>query len=185
MKKFIIAVILTIVSFHITQAQRMLSGQKGLEIGGGLLSKSIKRDYFYNITLSVHTKGGSYWIWRAEYNHQFSDYRGWQIPLETYTGEIGYSIKLLSNPRKNLALNGGLTAVAGYEMINKGDSLLFDGAKILSQDNFIYGAGFDLSLETYISDRIVFLLHGRSKLIWGTDLKLFRPSAGIGLRFNF
>lgn len=178
-------VFLTLVSYHMVNAQRMLPGQKGLEVSGGLLSKSVARDYFVNLTLTSNSKSGNYWIWRAEYSHQLVDYRALQIPLETYTGEIGYSVKLLADSRKNIALNSGIIAIAGYETINKGDSILFDGAKIISRDNFIYGGGLDLSLETYISDHFVFVLHGRSNLVWGTDLKLFRPSAGLGIRYNF
>lgn len=63
--------------------------------------------------------------------------------------------------------------------------MLYDGARILSEDNFVYGAGGRLSLETYLSDQVVFLIQGRTKVLWGTDLEQFRPSAGVGLRFNF
>jgi hypothetical protein len=31
-----------------------------------------------------------------------------------------YSVKLLSDSRKFITLNGGVTGVAGYEMVNKG-----------------------------------------------------------------
>lgn len=86
---------------------------------------------------------------------------------------------------KNITLNAGVTGVVGCESINRGEELLFDGAKIVSEDNFIYGAGGRLSLETYLSDRFVLVLQGRTKVFWGTDLKQFRPSAGVGLRFNF
>jgi len=63
--------------------------------------------------------------------------------------------------------------------------MLYDGAKIVSEDNFIYGAGGRITFETYLSDRFVFILQGRTKVLWGTDLKQFRPSVGVGLRFNF
>lgn len=98
---------------------------------------------------------------------------------------MGYSLQLLGDVRKTITLNAGLTAVAGYETINHNKVTLYDGATILNKENFIYGAGGRLSLETYLSDRFVLLLQGRTKLMWGTDLKQFRPSAGAGLRFNF
>ena len=75
--------------------------------------------------------------------------------------------------------------MVGYETINRGETVLFDGAKILTEDNFIYGAGGRLSFETYLSDRFVLVLQGRTKVLWGTDMEKFRPSAGFGLRFNF
>jgi hypothetical protein len=82
-------------------------------------------------------------------------------------------------------LNFGITSVVGYESINRGETMLYDGAKILDEDNFVYGAGGRLTFETYLSDRFVLVLQGRTKVLWGTDLEQFRPSAGIGLRFNF
>ncbi len=45
--------------------------------------------------------------------------------------------------------------------------MLYDGAKILSEDNFIYGAGGRLTFETYLSDRFVLVLQGRTKVLMG------------------
>src|SRR5690554_6687226 len=185
MMKYIFAVVLAMWSITAVQAQRMLPKQKGLEVNAGMLSKEISDNYYLNLTLTVNGKNGNYWIYGAEYTHQFSDYRDIQIPLETYTGEVGYSLQLLSDTRKTFTLNAGLTAVAGYETINRSEAILYDGAKILSEDNFIYGGGGRLSFETYLSDRFVLLLQGRTKVLWGTDLHRLRPSAGMGLRFNF
>ncbi|WP_204350414.1 conjugal transfer protein TraO, partial [Klebsiella pneumoniae] len=70
----------------------------------------------------------------------------------------GYSFFLLGDARKNIALNLGITGVFGYETINKGEPMLNDGAKLLSDDNFIYGAGGRLTFETYLSDRFVLVL---------------------------
>jgi hypothetical protein len=91
----------------------------------------------------------------------------------------------LGDARKNITLNAGITGVIGYENINRGEAMLDDGAKIVSEDNFIYGAGGRLTFETYLSDRFVLVLQGRTKVLWGTDMKQFRPSAGVALRFNF
>lgn len=185
MRKHILALMITIISIAAAQAQRMMPRQKGLEVNAGLLSKDTDNNYYLNVTLTINGKNGNYWLGGAEYSHQFADYRNWEIPLETYTGELGYSLRLLGNVRKSITLNAGLTTVAGYETINRSKAMLSDGATILDKDNFIYGAGGRLSLETYLSDRFVLLLQGRTKVIWGTDLKQFRPSAGLGLRFNF
>jgi hypothetical protein len=75
--------------------------------------------------------------------------------------------------------------VLGYESINRGEAQLYDGSIILTEDNFIYGTGGRLSFEAYLSDHLVMILQGRTKVFWGTDLEQFRPSAGLGLRFNF
>lgn len=185
MRRYIFAMVFTMLSIVAAQAQRMMPGQKGLEVNAGLLSKEVNENYYLNMTLTVNSRNGNYWIWGAEYTHQYTDYRDVQIPLETYTGEVGYSIQLVGDARKTFTVNAGITAVGGYETINRSEAILFDGSKILDKDNFIYGAGGRLSFETYLSDRIVLLLQGRTKVLWATDLKQFRPSAGVGLRFNF
>jgi len=185
MNKYIFAVMLTIASITAVQAQRMIPGQKGLEVGAGILSKEISDNYYLQLTLTVNGKSGNYWIYGAEYTHHMSDYREVKVPIETYTGKVGYSFQLLSDTKKTFTLNAGITALGGYESINRSETMLYDSAKILSKENFIYGAGGRLTFETYLSDRFVFLLQGRIKALWGTDLQQFRPSSGVGLRFNF
>lgn len=176
---------LTVVSIVKLNAQRLVPGQKGIEVSTGLLAAKVNQNYFLNLVLTVQSKHGNYWICGAEYAKQNSSYKTWRLPIETYTGEIGYIFNFLSDSQKLISLNGGLLAIGGYETINRGDSTLQDGGIILNNDNFIYGVGGRLTLETYISDRFVILIQGKAKAFWGTDVKVFRPSAGIGLRFNF
>ncbi|RUT70228.1 conjugal transfer protein TraO [Flavobacterium cupreum] len=186
MKKYIYTVMLVLTSITIAQAQRMLPKQKGLEVNAGVLSNDkIGYDYYINAAMTLNGKNGNYQLWALEYAHQYYQYKDLRIPQETYTAEGGYSFFLLGDARKNFTFNAAITGVVGYESINRGEELLFDGAKIVSEDNFIYGAGGRLSFETYLSDRFVLVLQGRTKVLWGTDLKQLRPSAGVGLRFNF
>lgn len=185
MKKYIYTVMFVLLGITVAQAQRMLPKQKGLELNAGVLSDDkIGNDYYLNIGLTINGKNGNYKLFALEYTHQYYDYKKLQIPLETYTAEGSYSFFLLGDARKNFTLNAGITAVAGYESINRGETMLYDGAKILDEDNFIYGAGGRLTFETYLSDWLVLVLQGRTKVFWGTDLEQFRPFAGVGLRFN-
>lgn len=186
MKKYIYTMMFALIGITIAQAQRMLPKQKGLEVNTGTLSDDHSgRNYYLNIGMTINGKNGNYQLWALEYTQQYDEYKDLRLPQETYTGEGGYSFFLLGDARKNITLNVAITGVLGYESINRGETLLYDGAKILSEDNFIYGAGGRLSFETYLSDRFVLILQGRTKVLWGTDLEQFRPSAGLGLRFNF
>lgn len=186
MKKYIYTVMLLLAAIAITQAQRMLPKQKGLEVITGVLSDDkIGNDYYISVAMTVNGKNSNYQLWALEYTHQYHNYKDLRIPQETYTAEGGSSFFLLSDARKNITLNATITGVVGYESINRGETMLYDGAKIVSDDNFIYGTGGRLTFETYLSDRFVLVLQGRTKVLWGTDLKQFRPSAGVGLRFNF
>lgn len=185
MKKYI-SLVMLLIGITWAQAQRMLPKQKGLEINaGGFSSNKSGRNYYLDIGMTVNGKKGGCQLWALEYSHEYSRYQNLFIPLETYTAEVGYNFFLLGDAGKNIALTAGLTGIGGYESINRGKEMLYDGTKILSEDNLIYGAGGRLSLEVYVSDHIVLLLQGRIKALWGTDLEHFRPSAGMGVRFNF
>ncbi|MDX8577373.1 MULTISPECIES: conjugal transfer protein TraO [Elizabethkingia] len=186
MKKYIYTVLLVLIGITAAQAQRMLPKQKGLEISAGMLSDDkIGNDYYISVAMTVNGKNGNYQLWALEYTHQYHEYKDLRIPQETYSAEGGYSFFLLGDARKNITLNFAATGVVGYETINRGEAMLYDGAKLLSEDNFIYGAGGRLTFETYLSDHFVIVLQGRTKILWRTDLQQFRPSAGVGLRFNF
>lgn len=186
MKKYIYMLMLVLMVITASQAQRMLPKQKGLEINAGTLSADLQgRNYYLSVGMTVNGKKGNYQLWSLEYTHQYDAYKGLHLPRESYTAEGGYSFFLLGDACKNITLNVAITGVFGYENINCGEALLYDGAKILTEDNFIYGAGGRLSFETYLSDCFVLILQGRTKVLRGTDLEQFRPSAGVGLRFNF
>ncbi|MBF4491520.1 conjugal transfer protein TraO [Flavobacterium sp. MR2016-29] len=186
MKKYIYAMMLVLTGITMMQAQRMIPGQKGFEISAGSLScDSPWRNYYVNLGLTANGKNGSYKLWALEYSHQYSKYKGLRLPLETFIAEGGYSFFVVGDCRRNVALNAAIAGVLGYEKINRGKDLLQDGAKIISEDGFLYGAGGRLSFETYLCDHLVLLLQGRIKVLWATDLQQFRPSAGLGVRYNF
>ncbi|SFO39600.1 Conjugative transposon protein TraO [Paenimyroides ummariense] len=186
MKQFIYTVLMVLLNITLATAQRMLPKQKGLEITAGLLSHYQKAtDYHISAAMTVNSKKGNYQLWGFEYSKKQRAYKSTSIPQETYTIEGGYSFFLLSDAQKNIVLNFGLTGIVGYESLNRGETMLYDGAKMMTEDNFIYGAGGRLTLETYLSDWMVLLIQARTKVYWNTDVEQFRPSLGLGLRFNF
>jgi len=186
MKQIIYTVLIVLLTIAKAKAQRMLPKQKALELSTGSLSdEKIGTDYFIGVAITVNGKKGNYQIWGLEYTHKVHRYKSTMIPQQTITAEGGYSFFLLGDSQKNIALNFGLTGIVGYESLNRGQQMLNDGAKILNEDNFIYGAGARLSLETYLSDHFILLLQGRARALWNTDMEQYRPSVGIGVRFNF
>lgn len=176
-----------LVGITTSQAQRMLPKQKGLEINTGVLSNDkIGNDYYINIGMTVNGKNGNYQLWALEYTHQYTATRTATYYKKVILPRVAIVSSCWAMPIvENITLNAGITGVVGYENINRGETMLYDGAKILSEDNFIYGAGGRLTFETYLSDRFVLILQGHTKVFWGTNLQQFRPSASVGLRFNF
>ena len=57
MKKYIYTVMLIFMAITVTQAQRMLPKQKGLEVSTGVLSDDkIGNDYYINVAMTVNGK---------------------------------------------------------------------------------------------------------------------------------
>lgn len=186
MNRFILVTILLVTTFTTTHAQRMIPKQKGISINSGLLlSNDIQGDWYFGIGLVHYINRGNYWLRAVEYNRMQFAYSDYRIPTEAYLAETGYSFRLLGDKRKTLQLNAALTGLAGYESINKGKALLHDGAVIQNINGFVYGGGGRLSLETFLTDHFVLLLQTKVRMLWGTSLQQFRPSLGLGLRFNF
>lgn len=186
MKKTIYMLMMAMLCISTTQAQRMLPGQRGVEFSAGVLpGYTFAGSVYLNVGMTFNGNKGNYGLWALEYAHSSSPYRQVYIPQETYSVEGGYSLQLLGNLRKTITLNAGLTAIVGYETVNRGDTILYDGAVLHAKQGTVYGAGARLSTETYLSDNFVIMLLGRIKALGGAANSRFRHSLGLGVRFNF
>jgi hypothetical protein len=82
-------------------------------------------------------------------------------------------------------LNTGLTAVAGYETVNRNEKILSDGTTLLDKDRFVYGGAYHLVLDFYATDNFVVFVKGKCNVLWGSDVEMFRPSLQSGIRIIF
>lgn len=167
--------------------QRYLPGQKGIQITGGCvdgfkLKNEDGQAVFGGITLSTYTGNGNRWTFGAEYLQKKHGYKNMLIPVSQITTEGGYYLKFLSDPSKTLFFSVGASAMAGYETINWGKELLFDGATITSKDNFLYGGAASFEIETYLSDRLVLLVNVRERILFGSDISKFHTQIGMGVK---
>lgn len=167
------------------KAQRLIPKQKAVEVNAGLLLNDFKnKNYFISTSLTIQSGKGNYSFIGLEYLRKSENYKTITMPIETYIAEAGYSFNLITDRKKNVLLNFSLSALAGFENINKGEKVLFDGAMILTDSSFVYGAGGKISVEVYVSDRLVLVPHIKTKVLWNISRDLFRPSAGFGIRIN-
>ncbi len=180
----LICIIILMLSHSMLTAQRMIPKQKAIEVSTGTLLKKYNENYYFNLGLVVYAKKGNYFLYSLEYSKSNTDYKTFKIPIENYLGEISYSVNLISNRTKSLMINSSISAVGGYEKINRDEKDLPDGAFLKNESNFIYGASGRLSLELYLSDRFVLLSYGKARILWNTSLESLRPSIGFGLRIN-
>ena len=169
--------------FQYSYTQRYLRGQQGIQLTIGTVNGiSPQRAFCGGIAVSTYTQKGSRWIFGAEFLQKQLNYKQIQIPVAQITSEGGYYYSFLSDPSKTLLLSIGASGLAGYETINWGNNLLFDGATLHNKDAFIYGGALTLELETFITDRIILLVNARERILWGSSVGKFSTQLGTGIK---
>lgn len=170
-------------------AQRCLPGMRGIQITGGMAdgfySSANKNEtgYYFGAAMATYTQNANKWVFGAEFLNRYYPYKTERIPVSQFTAEGGYYLKFLSDPNKIVLFSLGGSALAGYETSNWGEKTLFDGSTLRNEDRFLYGGAITLEVETYLADRIVLLLTGRERILFGTTTGHFHTQFGLGLKF--
>ena len=149
-------------------AQRCLPKMQGIEVSGAFVDgKPLSAAFSGGVALSTYTKNGSKWVFGGEYLQREYDYdEDTVIPVVQFTAEGGYYQKLLTDASKTLFVYGGASALAGYETVNWGKTLLPDGA----------------TLQDRLSDRLALTGSVRERCLWGNDTGYFHTQYGVGLK---
>jgi hypothetical protein len=170
-------------------AQRYIPGQRGLQFTAGAVNglnfNATSRDFAYyaGIAMSAYNKRTDRYVVGLEYLEKRYIYKGWTVPQSQITVDAGYYLKFYSDWRKMFFLSIGTSAMGGYESVNWNNKLLPDGATINNKDTFLYGGVLTFELETYLSDRFVFLVTVRERLLIGSSLGKFNTQTGFGIKF--
>lgn len=190
MKRFRFLLVASLVLFvGQADAQRCLPKMRGIELRGGMADgfySHADRDdagYYVGAALSTYTKGGDKWVFGGEYLQRYNPYKGTRIPIAQFTAEGGFYYNFLSDARKIFFFYVGGSALAGYETVNWGDKTLFDGARLMGKDAFIYGGAVSLEAEAYLADRIALTVNVRERCLWGGSTGHFHTQYGIGVKF--
>lgn len=91
---------------------------------------------------------------------------------------------VLSDGGKNIFLYLGATGLCGYEEVNGGKIDLPDGAVLLDKSRWVYGGALHASAELFLTDSWLLVVRGQGRMLFGSDLNLFRPNVTVGLRVN-
>lgn len=169
-------------------AQRCLPKMKGIELRGGMAdgfyTDELKNEagYWFGAALSSYTKGGNKWVYGAEFLQRYKPYRELRLPVSLFTAEGGFYYNFLSDKRKIMFLYIGGSALAGYETVNRGEKLLYDGSRLNNRDAFIYGCAATLEMEVYLADRIALTASVRERFLWGGSTGHFHMQYGVGIK---
>lgn len=189
MKKILFALICVLATGLSAHAQRLVPKQRGIEIMGGVPvikgEKLLSNDGFgVGIALTRYLKRDNYTFLMAEYEQQTAPYREYSVPIKDYLVQVGYMQPILSDRGKNIMLYFGVSALCGYEELNKDNALLPDGATLLDESAFVYGGAAHLSVECFLADNLLFVLKAQGRMLFGSDVHCFRPAVSAGFKFN-
>jgi hypothetical protein len=179
MKHLLFIIIVLGIAVGDVSAQRYLPGMRGLQLASGI---ALRDGFHTSIAFSQYTKGANRWIFGLEYLEKRHPYKDTKIPQSQFTAEGGYYLKFLSDRRKTFFLSLGASALAGYETVNWGDKLLFDGATVANADNFLYGGALTLEAEIYLSDRLALIANARQRLLIGSSVRKLNTQFGLGIK---
>lgn len=170
-------------------AQRLIPKQQGVEIVGSIPlirgEKLFQPERFgVGVAFTRYLKQANYLFLSTEYEQQTLPYRTYDVLMQDALLQVGYMHPMLSDRGKNLFTYCGISALGGYEELNKGKELLPDGAMLLDRSRFVYGGAVHSSIECFLSDRLLLVLKAQGRLLLGSDVHRFRPALSAGFRFN-
>lgn len=189
MKKCLFLLVCVVVMGTPSYAQRLIPGQKGIEITGSLPvingEKLFRKDHFgVGISFTRYLKSENYTFLSAEYEQQDMAYRSYRVPMKDAFLQVGYMHPVLSDGGKNLFVCAGISALGGYEELYRGRTFLPDGARLSDRSGFVYGGAVHLPMELFLTDGLLLLVKAQGRLCFGSDVHLFRPALSAGFRIH-
>jgi hypothetical protein len=186
---FMVCVLVSLAFSLPTHAQRLIPKQTGIELVSTVPlikgEKLFTKDNFgVGVSITRYLKRENYAFVLAEYEQQALPYRTYCVPMREALLHLGYMQPILSDRGKNIFGYLGLSALCGYEELNDGKPLLPDGATLLDRSRFVYGGSLHGSVELFLTDNILFVLKAQGRLLFGSDVRRFRPALSAGLKFN-
>lgn len=183
------ALMLTVGDAH---AQRGLRGQVGAGIclgtTDGFLLRGPRGDYRFWCGVDVvrYNRNHSYWNFGAEMLRKDYTYQGYlareRVPMAQFSAEAGYNVPIVADRGRNIVLMAGASAFIGYETVAWGRKDLRDGATLLNSDAFLWGGALSMSVEGYLSDRVMLLLRLKERCLPSSTTGAFHTQIGIGFR---
>ncbi|MCS3869506.1 hypothetical protein J3D55_002422 [Chryseobacterium ginsenosidimutans] len=186
MNRIFLTTALLLLTSSASFAQQMIPKQKGFEILYSVFPQAPEKyNYAFNAGLISYARNGNYIFGVAEYSRKYNEYINYDIPIDTFLFNGGYSLYLWGDLMRNVNINLGIGGLVGYEQINRGTEMIYDGSIINATGNFIYGANGKLSIESYLTDHWVFVVNGQLRFLKNSQTGQFHSLFGLGIRYNF
>jgi hypothetical protein len=108
MKRTVLILAMTVAIAAASHAQRLIPGQRGLQLSVGVPITENKLfdngNFVANMAITVNHKRANHWLFGLEYAKKHFAYQEILIPSETMAFEGGYMLNLFSDARKNVSI---------------------------------------------------------------------------------
>lgn len=188
MKNILFTMVLCLTIISQAHAQRYFPRLVGIQARAGVvdgfnITKGDKQAYSFGLSLNMYTMNAHQWVFGVEYLEKKNAYKNILIPTQQYTVDVGYYHTLYAFPSRTFYLLAGVSGMGGYEQVNKGNKLLFDGSTLENKDRFLGGGALTLELETFLSDKFIFTITARERILFGSTTGKFHFQLSAGVRF--
>ncbi len=107
------------------------------------------------------------------------------VPYSSFTASYSYFITVYSRNRKMQSLSIGGGAIAGYELVNNGNTDITNVVSIDGSSKFIYGGVATIDLDIILSERISLVIKSSQFYHMNSDFGKLTNFSGMGLRYYF
>jgi hypothetical protein len=115
---------------------RIGNARQGFRWTVGKMNGFTKNTLHTGVALSRFTRNSRQRTFGAEYLRKNHPHKNRMIPTEQFTAEGGYYQTVPSDFGKIFFFTAGVSGLAGYELINRGEPLLDNGSKLLSPNRY-------------------------------------------------
>lgn len=170
------------VAFMLIMFSSARSQESAIAISGGMTEdgSAVLVSYNYNLKNDDFIQG-SVFISFAKDGY-LSDVK---IPYNDFTVNAGYYKRIIKTKNNFFKISLGLGGIFGYESVNNGDRELENGALVMSESKFIYGAFAGLDTDIYLSDNFSAIIKANQYYHHNSDVGQFVPYLGAGIRYFF
>lgn len=137
-------------------------------------------NYNYGLTESSYLQAGAYGSFAKSIQTDQVEY---EIPYSDFSLNIGYYQDVFRNRTKQFKVSIGGGGVAGYELVNGGDSELETGALVEAENQFIYGAFAGVEVDIVLNDAISIYGAVNEYYHLNSDLGNFVFYGGVGIKY--
>ena len=150
-------------------------------ISGGYTTNGIGLLVSYNLALNENSylqMAGYYSIAEDQAENNI------KVPYNNMSLNVGYFHNIIKSLEGEFHFSIGGGGLAGYEIINGGDSKIREGIIVDAENQFIYGAFVGLEMGYYFSDHLSVYTAVNEYYHIGSDLGQAAFYGGLGIKYH-